>query len=72
MEAASRRKANTSGFTLIEMAIVLVVIGLVVGGGVVGRDLIKAAAMRAQITQIEKYNTAATRSVESTATCQET
>ena len=59
MEAASRRKANTSGFTLIEMAIVLVVIGLVVGGGVVGRDLIKAAAMRAQITQIEKYNTAA-------------
>jgi prepilin-type N-terminal cleavage/methylation domain-containing protein len=50
--------SGTSGFTLIEMSIVLVVIGLVVGGVLVGQDLIRAAALRAQISQIEKYNTA--------------
>jgi prepilin-type N-terminal cleavage/methylation domain-containing protein len=46
------------GFTLIELSIVLVIIGLVVGGVLVGQDLIRAAAMRATISQIEKYNTA--------------
>ena len=50
-----RRK---SGFTLIELSIVLVIIGLIVGGVLVGQDLIKAAETRAQISQIEKYNTA--------------
>jgi prepilin-type N-terminal cleavage/methylation domain-containing protein len=47
------------GFTLIELSIVLVIIGLIVGGVLVGQDLIRAAAVRAQISQIEKYNTAA-------------
>src|SRR5579871_3923101 len=47
-----------SGFTLIELSIVLVIIGLIVGGILTGRDLIDAAAQRAQIAQIEKYNTA--------------
>jgi prepilin-type N-terminal cleavage/methylation domain-containing protein len=46
------------GFTLIELSIVLVIIGLIVGGVLVGQDLIKAAEVRAQISQIEKYNTA--------------
>ncbi len=49
---------STSGFTLIELSIVLVVIGLIVGGILVGRDLISAAAVRAQITQIEQYQQA--------------
>jgi hypothetical protein len=40
------------------MAIALVIIGLIVGGVLVGRDLIKAAEVRAQVTQIEKFNTA--------------
>jgi len=47
-----------SGFTLIELSIVLVIIGLIVGGILVGQDLIKAAEVRAQISQIEKYNQA--------------
>lgn len=47
-----------SGFTLIELSIVLVIIGLIVGGILTGQDLINAAAVRAQIAQIEKYNTA--------------
>lgn len=49
---------HSAGFTLIEMSIVLVIIGLVVGGVLVGQDLIHAARVRAQISQIEKFNTA--------------
>lgn len=40
------------------MSIVLVIIGLIVGGVLVGQDLIRAAGVRATISQIEKYNTA--------------
>lgn len=47
-----------AGFTLIEISVVLVIIGLIVGGILVGRDLIRGAEIRAQVTQIEKYNTA--------------
>ena len=50
--------SHRSGFTLIELSIVLVVIGLLVGGVLVGRDLIKAAEIRATVGQIEKYNAA--------------
>ena len=49
---------SRSGFTLIELSIALVIIGLIVGGILVGQDLIKAAEVRAQISQIEKYNSA--------------
>src|ERR1700691_3703589 len=51
-------RSGRGGFTLIEMSIVLVVIGFVVGGVLVGQDLIRAAYVRAQLTQIEKFNTA--------------
>jgi prepilin-type N-terminal cleavage/methylation domain-containing protein len=47
-----------SGFTLIEMSIVMVIIGLIVGGVLVVHDLIKAAEVRATVTQIEGYNRA--------------
>jgi prepilin-type N-terminal cleavage/methylation domain-containing protein len=53
------QSSHNQGFTLIEMSIVLVIIGLVVGGVLLGQSLIAAAAVRAQITQIEQYNTAA-------------
>jgi prepilin-type N-terminal cleavage/methylation domain-containing protein len=48
-----------NGFTLIELSIVLIIIGLIVGGVLTGQTLIAAAGVRAQITQIEKFNTAA-------------
>ncbi len=50
--------AKKRGFTLIEMSIVLVIIGLIVGGILVGQSLIDAAGMRATISQIQKYNQA--------------
>jgi len=51
-------KYSQQGFTLIELSIVLVIIGLLVGGVLVGQDLIKAAEVRATISQVEKFNTA--------------
>lgn len=44
------------GFTLLELSIVLVIIGLIVGGILVGQDLIKASEVRSTVGQIEKYN----------------
>jgi len=48
-----------AGFTLIELSIVLIIIGLVTAGILVGRDLIRAAEVRQQVSQIENFNTAA-------------
>src|ERR1039458_9134105 len=55
----STKSALTAGFTLIELSVVLVIIGLIVGSVLVGQSLISAAGVRATIAQIEKYNTAA-------------
>lgn len=51
--------AMAKGFTLIELSIVLVIIGLIIGGVLVGRDLIRAAEIRTTFAQIESYKTAA-------------
>jgi prepilin-type N-terminal cleavage/methylation domain-containing protein len=53
-----QKTGHHQGFTLIELSIVLVIIGLVVGGVLVGQNLIAAAGVRATISQIEKYQTA--------------
>ncbi len=51
----SANLALRAGFTLIEMSIVLVIIGLIVGGVLVGQDLIRAAEVRAQISHGRWY-----------------
>lgn len=49
---------NQHGFTLIELSIVLIIIGLIVGGVLVGQDLIKAAELRKVISEVETIKTA--------------
>ncbi len=51
-------RSRRAGFTLIELSIVMVVIGLIVGGILVGRDLIEAASVRGAISEVEKLTTA--------------
>jgi prepilin-type N-terminal cleavage/methylation domain-containing protein len=47
-----------SGFTLIELSIVLVIIGLIIGGVLYGRDLIAAAVTRKIISEERGYEQA--------------
>lgn len=51
---------NNRGFTVIEIAIVLVVIGLIVGGVLTGTSLITAAESRAVMNKLQHYGAAYT------------
>lgn len=53
-------KRSQQGFTLVELAIVLVIIGLIVGGVLVGQDLIKAATLQKGIKSLSDTESAAT------------
>jgi prepilin-type N-terminal cleavage/methylation domain-containing protein len=52
------KKTRIAGFTLIELSIVLVIVGLVIGGVFVGRDMIRAAEIRSVISDIQRISTA--------------
>jgi type II secretory pathway pseudopilin PulG len=54
MEQSSSKMA----FTLLELSIVLVIIGLIVGGILIGEELIHAGKLRAQVSQIGEINRA--------------
>lgn len=47
-----------AGFTLIELSIVLVIVGLLVGGILAGKALIQQAEVRAAASQLQKMETA--------------
>ncbi len=44
-----------SGFTLVELSIVIVIIALIVSGIVAGQSLVKSAKIRAIVTEADKY-----------------
>lgn len=46
------------GFSLVELSIVLVILGLLVGGILAGQSLIRAAELRAITTEYQRYATA--------------
>ena len=50
--------SRQSGFTLVELSIVLVIIGLIVSSVLVGQDLIRNAELRSTIGQYEQFNAA--------------
>jgi prepilin-type N-terminal cleavage/methylation domain-containing protein len=52
------KNTHQKGFTLVELAIVLVIIGLIVSSVLVGQDLIKAAELRATVKQYNDFQAA--------------
>lgn len=54
----NNKKQNQAGFTLVELSIVLVIIGLIVSGVLAGQALIQQAKVRGQLRQIEELKTA--------------
>lgn len=49
---------RTRAFSLVELSIVLVIIGLVVGGVLAGQAMMRASELRAVTTEYQRYNTA--------------
>lgn len=54
----SRSKSALQGFSLIEISIVLVIIGLIIGATIKGRDLIESARLNALLMQVNSYRLA--------------
>lgn len=51
-------KITQSGFSLVELSIVLVILGLLTGGILGGQSLIRAAELRSVATDVSKYRSA--------------
>ncbi len=55
---ASSARMTTSGFSLVELSIVLVILGLLTGGILTGQNLIRAAELRSITTEFTAFQTA--------------
>ncbi len=58
MNACDIRNDNRLAFSLVELSIVLVILGLLVGGVLSGQALIRAAELRSVTTQLSEFSTA--------------
>ena len=52
------RQRSREGFTLMELSIVLVIIGLLVGGIMVGKEMIRSSQLQSILKDLDKYNAA--------------
>ncbi len=59
MKRKNKNKAQ-AGFSLMELAIVLIVIGLLIGGILKGRELIESARLKSIISDLQTYQMATT------------
>lgn len=50
--------AAKNGFTLVELSIVLVIIGLLIGGTLIGQSLIKSAEINGYVKKLQQYQIA--------------
>lgn len=57
-DRAAARRESQKGFTLIEMSIVLVIIGLIVGGILKGQEVVNNAHLKTQVAQIDAVKSA--------------
>lgn len=58
IDGSKRLYQAREGFTLLELSIVLVVVGLVIGGITVGQSLIRSAELNSVIRDVNKYRVA--------------
>jgi prepilin-type N-terminal cleavage/methylation domain-containing protein len=54
----ARAARGEKGFTLIEMAVVLTIIALIIGGVIVGQDLIRVSQLKGVTTEVARYTQA--------------
>jgi prepilin-type N-terminal cleavage/methylation domain-containing protein len=52
------KRFSRSGFTLVEISLVLVIIGLIVGGIVVGQSVMRSSQVQSVITDVNTYSNA--------------
>lgn len=57
-EEKTKYKSNAAGFTLVELAIGMIIIGLLIGGVIKGYQILQGAKINATITQVESYKAA--------------
>jgi len=55
---SKKLQSKQKGFTLVELSIVLVIIGLIISSVLVGQDLVRSAELRSVVTQYESFNAA--------------